>query len=536
MTDGSPIVASAPRVPAGLLAAAVVAVLVAAAWWWLGRPVPVPPSPLAPGEKMACLSYAPYEGDQTPFDPTLTIPPDQIDRQLGELSKVTSCVRTYSTGQGLAAVPELAAKHGLKVLQGVWLSRNRTDNAKEIATAIELAKAYPDTIRGFVVGNEVLLRRDLPVATLAEAIRTVRQAVKPIPVTYADVWEFWEANAALAPEVDFVTIHMLPYWENQPIPVGQARDHVAKIYRDVQALLPPGKPILIGETGWPSRGRMREGALPSPSDQVKFLTDIVALSKTNGWDYNLIEALDQPWKRLLEGTVGGHWGVLDDQGAKKFTWGEPISDHPGWLWQGALGVVAAAGLVLLGRRTRGADRAKVVVLALVTGLALPWWVEEIPVISLDQWDWLFSGLLLALGIVLAPLAVLALARGGTRPGLAAVLGADPAGGKTDWIGRTIGWGLVLTIAIGLPTLIAMLIDSRYRDFQFSGFAVPAVALLVVPVIGAASRAERIVGLLLAVGAIGVVVNEGLQNWQAILFSLAFLALAAALRPWRGARA
>ncbi len=67
-------------------------------------------------------------------------------------------MRTYSTGQGLAAVPELAAKHGLKVLQGVWLSRNRTDNAKEIATAIELAKAYPDTIRGFVVGNEVLLR------------------------------------------------------------------------------------------------------------------------------------------------------------------------------------------------------------------------------------------------------------------------------------------------------------------------------------------------------------------------------------------
>ncbi len=175
-----------------------------------------------------------------------------------------------------------------------------------------------------------------------------------------------------------------------------------------------------------------------------------------------------------------------------------------------------------------------IALALVTGLALPWWVEEIPVISLDQWDWLFSGLLLALGIVLAPLAVLtSRARHAARARRGARLRS--AGWKTDWLGRTIGWAFVLTIAIGLPTLIAMLIDSRYRDFQFSGFAVPAVALLIVPVTGAArGRADRRPPP--RGRAIGVVVNEGLQNWQAILFSLAFLVLAAALRPWRGARA
>ena len=43
------------------------ALAVAVAWWWLGRPVPLPPSPLAPGEKLACVSYAPFRDKQDPI-------------------------------------------------------------------------------------------------------------------------------------------------------------------------------------------------------------------------------------------------------------------------------------------------------------------------------------------------------------------------------------------------------------------------------------------------------------------------------------
>ena len=37
----------------------------------------------------------------------------------------------------------------------------------------------------------------------------------------------------------------------------------------------PGKEILIGETGWPSHGRMRDGALPSRINQARFISEIL---------------------------------------------------------------------------------------------------------------------------------------------------------------------------------------------------------------------------------------------------------------------
>ena len=44
--------------------------------------------------------------------------------------------------------------------------------------------------------------------------------------------------------------------------------------------------------------------------------------KRENYRVNLIEAYDQPWKRQLEGTVGGHWGIYDAYRRQpKFVWG-----------------------------------------------------------------------------------------------------------------------------------------------------------------------------------------------------------------------
>ena len=109
--------------------------------------------------------------------------------------------------------------------------------------------------------------------------------------------------------VDFITIHILPYWEDFPIPARDAAAHVDAIRQQVVNAF-PGKEVLIGEVGWPSAGRMREGALPSPANQARVIQDVLALTKRDNFSVNVIEAFDQPWKRALEGTVGGHWGLL----------------------------------------------------------------------------------------------------------------------------------------------------------------------------------------------------------------------------------
>ena len=126
-------------------------------------------------------------------------------------------------------------------------------------------------------------------------------------MTYADVWEFWLRNTDVANAVDFITIQILPYWEDFPVAAGDAMTHVETIRRRLVAAF-PGKEILIGEVGWPSAGRMRDGALPSPASQARVIQDVLALSKREKFNVNIIEAFDQPWKRALEGTVGGHWG------------------------------------------------------------------------------------------------------------------------------------------------------------------------------------------------------------------------------------
>ncbi len=215
---------------------------------------------------MHCVSYAPFRGAQNPFGPDVPIDPRQIEADLAQLKQITDCIRTYSTDHGLDQIPEIARRHGIKVMQGLWLSSRPDLTRKQIETGIALAKRYPDVIQAIVVGNEVLLRGEMGAPELARTIREVKAQVS-MPVTYADVWEFWLRNREVAAAVDFITIHILPYWEDFPIPAKDAARHVDAIRQQVVAAF-PGREIFIGEFGWPSAGRMREGALPSPANQA----------------------------------------------------------------------------------------------------------------------------------------------------------------------------------------------------------------------------------------------------------------------------
>ena len=182
----------------------------------------MPPSPLDSGEKLYCVSYAPFRGQQTPLDLSTRIEPWQIEEDLGRLAKLTDCVRIYSVDFGLDRVPEIAERHGLKVLLGLWVSSHADRTKYQIDTGIALAKRFPDVIRAVIVGNEALLRGEVAPEALANLIRTVKSQVT-MPVTYADVWEFWLRHRELAGAADFVTIHILPYWEDHPIAATRRR-------------------------------------------------------------------------------------------------------------------------------------------------------------------------------------------------------------------------------------------------------------------------------------------------------------------------
>ena len=346
---------------------AVVAAVIVGVWSWLGAAVEMPQ--VAAGGRLDCVSYAPFRGDQNPLGPGTMVEPRQIEEDLAQLKPLTSCIRTYSIDHGLDKIPEIAKRHGMKVLHGLWLSSLPELNRRQIATTIELANKFPDVIEAIIVGNEVLLRGEMSAPELARTIREVKAKV-PMRVTYADVWEFWLRHRDVAAAVDFITVHILPYWEDHPIPVDQAARHVSLIRNQVVAAF-PDKEIFLGEFGWPSAGRMREGALPSPVNAARVLQEVVAQGKRENYRVNLIEAYDQPWKRKLEGTVGGYWGLYDAYERKaKFELGRSGLQpselalagggrhclRRAGVWRRRRGVVAATAAVNAGLARRGGDR------------------------------------------------------------------------------------------------------------------------------------------------------------------------------------
>jgi exo-beta-1,3-glucanase (GH17 family) len=353
-----------------LLCIALAAGLTILAWWLPNRPVQVGHDPAGPKVGMIeSLSFAPFRRGQGPLNKVYPSAA-QVEEDLASLRGITRGVRTYTAREGLEIVPAKAGQYGLQVMQGIWLGREPDINAAEVEAGIKLANQYPDTIKSVIVGNEVLLRKDLTVDQLIAQIRKVKAAVKQ-PVTYADVWEFWLRFPQLLDEVDFVTVHFLPYWEDMPISVAHSMPHIMDVYRTVQTRL-PGKPVVIGEVGWPSQGRSRREAIPSPIEAAGFITDFLQLAEREKLSYNLVEAFDQPWKERLEGTVGAAWGVLDEVRQPKYEIGGKVSNLPQWPLFAGLSLLLALILMVVRAQQLAAlpPRAMVTAVLFAQGLGI----------------------------------------------------------------------------------------------------------------------------------------------------------------------
>lgn len=501
-----------------LLASLGVFLLLSAILWSRTRPIEMHDLHLADGEKLKCVSYAPYHRPgQTPLDIDTRIEREQIAADLAALSRITECVRLYSVDQGLDQVPELARPLGMKVLLGAWIGYEKPRNARELERAIALANANPDVVRALIVGNEVLLRRERTEDEMRELIRHAKANAR-VPVTYADVWEFWTRHDSLASEVDFVTVHILPFWEDEPVDIELALEHVAETRRHVGEHF-AGKKILIGETGWPSAGRQREESKPSRVNQARYVREFVHRAHAEGWDYNLIEAIDQPWKRKLEGTVGGYWGMLDAATlAPKFPLAGPVAERDslyGPVGGTLVGGVLALLLATTGRRTRCLRVCALTATGALGGLVAVLHWEHAHLAYRNALEWIVLGGVGALAALL-PL-VLARWHGHAATGTA---------GGDRWQPERL-LGLLRTALLFAAAVAALLLwaDPRYRDFPTLLYLLPAVVL---GVSGwwrrHGSRRERTCAAVIAIGVIARWSTEP-ANPQAIAWLLVGLALA-----------
>lgn len=527
-----------------------------------GRSVTLPD---AAEPRLPCVSYAPFRrSGHTPFDPSLVVAPTLIEADLRLLRGVAGCVRTYGVDHGLDAVPAIARRLGLRVVLGAWIGREPLANTAQLDRALALAREHADVVDLLMVGNEVLLRRELAPEQLAALLARAKRE-SAVPVSYADVWEFWlRHGAALRAHVDVVSVHVLPYWEDEPVAVEDAVAHVNAIVARVKRAFDP-LPVFLAETGWPAEGRQRGPARPGKLEQTRFVREwVTSLPGGAGarWRGNLIEGFDQPWKRMLEGAMGGHWGVFRADGRQSVHLAGPVIQSVAWgvvphlLGLGALLGGGLGYIVMKRRRDRvrpasmhdtpppgfsdkfgdGASLAVGAMSGAFVAAVAPLQWHMLQTWSRSPAEWLINGFVAAAALLCTGYAAVRLARCVAAPGnpLAeprrGVVDALRAGGNAPERGFAAAQATLL-FAVAFIAL-GLVFDPRYRPLVWPMLVPPAVLLFALAVVGdrlaRGAREERLLAAVCAAAAGWVVWQEGAANTEAWFAAGTWLMLAVAV--------
>jgi exo-beta-1,3-glucanase (GH17 family) len=312
------------------------------------------------------VNYGPYhKKDQTPERPDDDpIKDDQFQKDLSEIVLKFGYIRTYGTEKRVQGLVPFIAKNfpDLNVYLGIFESTKWHDATEaQMDKAIELAKNYPKIVEYIIVGNECLDQdwkdstQSVSIEQLIADINKVKQSV-PANVKVTTCLGF---HSALNPEkledgspngmynkpgnmpahgtldygkrimkeskADSLMFTVYPFYGK--VPVEKAKDNTKYWYDYAVKNIANGKPVILGEVGWPSTadpGQTLESgeAVPSVANEQKYITDMINAAKDGQvGSIFLFEAFDEPWKPGKE--RGGnqwekHWGLWDDKGNPKF--------------------------------------------------------------------------------------------------------------------------------------------------------------------------------------------------------------------------
>lgn len=333
-----------------LLIVLIVALSNATLWIGANRPI----NPDASRYPVMGLSYNPFQRDQDPLKDS-TLRKEAIERDFEILKHKTKSVRIYNS-LGFEDIPAIARSNDLTLVASAWLDYDSAKNKLEVEAAIKLA-GRNHVIKRLIIGNETQLKNIIAPEELLVYLDEARKRLRT-PVSTAEPWDFWILNPEFADKVDFIAIHILPYW--MEIPIDQAVDYVVGKYIAVKERF-PNKFVMISETGWPSDGPQRGAAEATLANQARFVREFIARAERERIPYNIIEAFDQPWKSSFEGRAGEHFGIMDADRQEKFPLSGIVLEDPNWeLWAISSLVVGMLSMGLfLARRPQLKMRGKI---------------------------------------------------------------------------------------------------------------------------------------------------------------------------------
>ena len=257
------------------------------------------------------LCFSPYQEGQDIGD---QLTEEQIQKRMEVITPHTKWVRSFSCTDGNEYIPKMAKEKGLKTMVGAWLGKDKAQNEREIEALIKLAQQKLVDIA--VVGNEVLMRNDLNEEEIIGYINKVKTAIPGMPVGYVDAYYQFLERPQLVEACDMVLANCYPFWEGCSI--DQASIYLKQMYL-VTKNIAQGKPVLISETGWPSKGNNVNGAEPSENNAMKYFLNVNKLAQEENIEMFYFSSFDESWKVHHEGDVGARWGLWDKDEKLKYS-------------------------------------------------------------------------------------------------------------------------------------------------------------------------------------------------------------------------
>lgn len=287
------------------------------------------------------VNYGPFHRPGQSPERSARLPAEHIESDLDAISSAGfRFIRIFGLDNGLNQIVPIARRRfpELKFFVGVYVCGINHDDAthpnstrSQIDEAIRLANSY-DSVVGVVVGNECLAgepeacRIPVSIEQLIGDIETVRRGLAGPARTrvqlttamsmLAAVKHYETQGRRLAAHGDAVMVNIYPFFErvaasDAPQAFAGALRHVSRLYA------PFGKPLIVGETGWPSAGPANGAAVPSREHQAAYIRAVSRYAHGERLSLFLFEMFDEPWKSAAE-SVGPHWGLFDKGGRPKY--------------------------------------------------------------------------------------------------------------------------------------------------------------------------------------------------------------------------
>jgi glucan 1,3-beta-glucosidase len=244
----------------------------------------------------------------------------------------------------LGLIPFIAQNYPhLNVYLGIWeSSKYRSATEEQMTKAIELANKYPNIVEYVIVGNECLDQDFADGAvTVDQLIADINKVKKSVPAN-VKVTTCLGFHSGLNPQkmedgspnpyyrpgndygkrimqqskADSLMFTVYPFYGK--VEVSKGKQNTKYWYDYALANVANGKPVILGEVGWPSAGKPDNGAAVSSVENEKiYTTDMInAVKDGKVGSTFLFEAFDEPWKHGSQWEP--HWGLWDQNGNPKF--------------------------------------------------------------------------------------------------------------------------------------------------------------------------------------------------------------------------